>query len=148
MATGTTVRMWRRTLIILTVLIVIGFGAVIVSLIRLQLVDGQELQQRAISQQLKDTSINAQRGTIYDCNMKPLAQSASVWTVVLEPAYIEDDETRAVIAKGLAEILGQDEQDLLEHTKKETAYDVIARKVESDIKEEILKFKEENELTI
>ena len=32
---------------------------------------------------LVDTEIDAQRGTIYDRNMKPLAQSATVWNVVL-----------------------------------------------------------------
>ena len=45
----------------------------------------------AVSQQLKDTKISAERGTIYDCNMKPLAQSATVWTVALEPLYLKKD---------------------------------------------------------
>ena len=92
MAKGTTIRMWRRTLLVLILLVVVGFGAVIFSLFRLQIVQGAELQQRAVDQQLRDSSISAQRGTIYDCNMKTLAKSASVWTVVLEPAYIEDEE--------------------------------------------------------
>ena len=43
MAKGTTVRLWRRTLILL-VLMVFGFGAILFNLIRLQLVDGEELK--------------------------------------------------------------------------------------------------------
>ena len=92
MAKGTTVKMWRRTLIVLIVMVALGFGLIVVSLIRLQLVDGAELQKAAVDQQLRDTTISAQRGTIYDRNMKPLAQSATVWKVVLAPAYIDKDD--------------------------------------------------------
>ena len=66
MAKGTTVKMWRRTLIVLIVMVALGFGLIVVSLIRLQLVDGAELQKAAVDQQLRDTTISAQRGTIYD----------------------------------------------------------------------------------
>ena len=86
MARGTTIRMWRRSIFVLAALIIVGFGVIIFRLIKLQLFQGESLQQMALEQQLKDTKINAQRGTIYDRNMKPLAQSASVWTVVLESA--------------------------------------------------------------
>ena len=92
MAKGTTVKMWRRTLIVLIVMVALGFGLIVVSLIRLQLVDGAELQKAAVDQQLRDTTISAQRGTISDRNMKPLAQSATVWKVVLAPAYIDKDD--------------------------------------------------------
>ena len=43
MAKGTTVRMWRRTIIVLLVLIVGGFGSIVVSLFRLQIIEGEEL---------------------------------------------------------------------------------------------------------
>ena len=52
MAKGTTVRMWRRSLIVLIGLIVVGFGVIAVRLVRLQLIDGQFLQEKAIAQQL------------------------------------------------------------------------------------------------
>ena len=61
MAKGTTVKMWRRTLIVLIVMVALGFGLIVVSLIRLQLVDGAELQKAAVDQQLRDTTISAQR---------------------------------------------------------------------------------------
>ena len=108
MAKGTTIRMWRRTLFLLAVFMVVGFGAIIFSLIKLQLVEGESLQERAVEQQMKDTTIPAMRGAIYDRNMRPLAQSATVWTVVLEPAYLTTDEQRETIAAGLSQILGMD----------------------------------------
>ncbi|MBW7571674.1 penicillin-binding transpeptidase domain-containing protein [Caproiciproducens faecalis] len=145
MAKGTTIRMWRRTIFVLVVLIAVGFGAIIFSLARLQLVEGESLQTRAVDQQLKDTSISAQRGTIYDCNMKPLAQSATVWKVVLEPAFITD-KNREKIADGLSKILGMDKNEIMERSKKKTYYDELKRKVETDVKDEVLKFKSDNEI--
>ena len=147
MAKGTTIRMWRRSIFVLAALIVVGFGVIVFRLIQLQLVQGGSLQQMAAEQQLKDTKINAQRGTIYDCNMKPLAQSATVWTVVLESAYLKDDAVREKIATGLAEILEMDRNEILEKAKKKSFYTVIKRKVESDIKDKIIKFQKENKIT-
>ncbi len=147
MSKGTTLRMWRRSLIVLVLLVAVGFGIVIFRLAALQLVDGKDLQQKAIEQQLADTTINAQRGTIYDCNMKPLAQSATVWTVVLEPAYLKTDEEKELVASGLSEILEMDKEKLLELSKKKSYYTVVKRKVENDIKEKIIKFKTDNEIT-
>ena len=91
MASGTTLRMWRRTLILLVLLIGVGFGLILFNLIRLQLVEGEELKSQSLDQSLRTTSLSAQRGSIYDCNGNVLAESASVWTVALEPAYIEDE---------------------------------------------------------
>lgn len=146
MARGTTIRMWRRSLFVLVALIVIGFGVIIFRLAKLQLVQGETLQQMATEQQLKDTKINAQRGTIYDCNMKPLAQSATVWTVVLESAYLKDDEIREKIADGLSDILDMDKNEILEKAKKKSFYTIVKRKVESDIKDKIIAFQKENKL--
>ena len=70
MAKGNTVRLWRRSLIVLMVMLIAGFGLLIFRLVQLQIVEGETLQKGAVSQQLKDTTISAKRGTIYDCNMK------------------------------------------------------------------------------
>ena len=51
---------------------------------------GEELSNAALDQSLRSTTLSAMRGTIYDATGKVLAQSASVWTVVLEPAYFAD----------------------------------------------------------
>lgn len=146
MAKGTTVRMWHRTVLVLLLMIIGGFGAVICSLIRLQIVDGETLKMRAVDNQIKDTVLTAQRGTIYDRNKKVLAQSATVWQVVLEPAYITD-KNRDLIATGLSKILNMDKNDILKHTRKKTYYDVIKRKVESDVKDKIVAFKDKNKIT-
>lgn len=146
MAKGTTVRMWHRTVFILLILMIAGFGAIVFSLVRLQIVEGETLKMRAVDNQVKDTVLTAQRGTIYDRDMKTLAKSATVWQVVLEPAYITDNN-RELIASGLAKILNMDKNVILDHTKKKTYYDVIQRKVESNVKDQIVAFKEKNKIT-
>ncbi|MBQ6498731.1 MAG: stage V sporulation protein D, partial [Ruminococcus sp.] len=132
----------KRTVWLLIIILAVGFGAVITRLAFLQLVQGEELQRRAIEQQLSDTPVSAKRGTIYDTNGKILAQSASVWRVVMAPAYFDDgpdgDEQREFVATRLSEILGLDKADLLEDTKQNTYYVSVKRRIESTEKEQIL----------
>lgn len=138
--------MWHRTVFILVFLVTIGFGAVIFSLVKLQLIDGSSLQMRATDQQLKDTTLTAKRGTIYDCNMKELAKSATVWDVILEPAFITD-KNRDTIASGLSKILGISKDEIITRSKKKTYYDKLKTKVESDVRDQILKFKTDHNIT-
>ena len=129
-----------RTTILILVILLVGFGAVAVRLFYLQLIQGPELQELAVDQQLVDTKLSAKRGTIYDCNGKILAQSASVWQVIIAPAYIETNEQRRYIAKNLSKILDLDYDNVLEKTKQDSYYVIVKRKIESDEREKILKF--------
>ena len=144
---GANQKLRKRTVWLLIIILALGFGAVITRLAFLQLVQGEELQRRAIEQQLRDTPISAKRGTIYDTNGKILAQSASVWRVVMAPAEFdsgtEGDEQRAFVAKRLAEILGLDEKELLEDTKQNTYFVSVKRKIESDEKDKIIELQNE-----
>lgn len=133
-------------MIIMILLVGCGFGAVIFSLVKLQLIQGPDLQRRATNQQLKDTTLTAKRGTIYDCNMKELAKSATVWDVILEPAYISDDD-RDLIASGLSEILGISKDEIVKRSQKKTYYEILKSKVEEDVRNKILKFKADNKIT-
>lgn len=144
---GANQKLRRRTVWLLIIILALGFGAVITRLAFLQLVQGEELQRRAIEQQLRDTPISAKRGTIYDTNGKVLAQSASVWRVVMAPAEFSSgekgDEQRAFVAKRLSEILGLDEKDLLEDTKQNTYFVSVKRKIESEEKDKIIELQNE-----
>lgn len=140
MAMGPNQRLKRRTSLLLLCILIIGFGAVLSRLAYLQLGMGEELQEKAVEQQLTDTKINAKRGTIYDSKGDVLAQSASVWQVVMAPAYFENDEQRTIVSKGLAEILDLDQQNVFDKTKKGSYYVVVKRKIDSETREKILKF--------
>lgn len=142
---GATQRLRRRTVWLLIIILAVGFGAVITRLAYLQLVRGEDLQRRAVEQQLSDTTVSAKRGTIYDTNGKILAQSASVWRVVMAPAYFDNDEQRRFVASRLASILDLDEEELFEDTQQNTYYVSVKRKIESEEKEQILQLQNELE---
>lgn len=120
----------------------------VAQLARLQLVKGEELQERATNQQMRDTSLRAARGTIYDTNMNILAQSATVWNVYISPADIKGsteevkESKRHLLASGLAEVLGLDEEEIYQKTLKTKSYQVyIKRKVENDVRARVLELK-------
>lgn len=127
----------------LVVLLLVGFGLAIGRLFYFSIIKGDELQKKAYSLQLRDTTISAKRGSIYDTNGKTLAQSATVWQVVLAPAYFKTDEQRTYVAQKLAEILDLNQNDVYEKTKENNYYSVVKRKVETTEKEKVLKLSKE-----
>ncbi len=137
---GASVRMKRRSVIMMVLIIVLGFGMVSGRLLYLQTFMAEDLQQRATEQQLSDTSLSAKRGSIYDCNGNILAQSITVWNIVLEPANIRDDEDRAIVAKGLSDLLGVEYDKVYKQTQEKNYYSVVKRKVDTDVKDKVLEF--------
>ena len=144
MAKGTTEKMWRKALLLTAALVFVGFGAVVISLFRWQIVRGEEMSIAALDQSLRSTTLSAMRGTIYDATGKVLAQSASVWTVVLEPAYFADyddpEGTRQKVASGLAAILDMDEEEVYEKTQGSSYFVYLKRRVETSVRDEINEF--------
>lgn len=144
---GTNVRMQRRAFMVLVILVFAGFLLMLIKLAHLQFFQGEFLRKRASEQQMADIKISAKRGTIYDRNMKPLAQSATVWNVVFEPAYINSDEKKKTICDGLSEILDIDKERLMELASKKSCYTIIKKKIECDIKDKIIDFKLKNDIS-
>ncbi len=140
---GPNQRLRQRTGILIIIILVLGFGAALVRLSFLTLVQGRTLQEDAVEQQLKDTTLPAKRGIIYDTNGKVLAESASVWQVVLAPIYLENDEQRQAVAKGLSEILELDYDNVYKKTQQQSYYVVVKRKIEVETRDKIIEFIDE-----
>lgn len=138
-------KMRKRTVWVMIIILVIGFGAVITRLAYLQLIKGESLQRLAVEQQLSDTTVDAKRGTIYDKSGKILAQSASVWQLIMAPIYFTSDEQREFVASELSTILNLDKAELLEDTKEESFYINVKRKVESEEKDKIVELQKQIE---
>lgn len=127
-------------MVIVGFVLVLGFGAVITNLVRLQLVNGETLKTDAVDQSLQSTQLTPSRGTIYDVTgTKVLAQSASVWTVALEPNYIDEGDD-VKIAKGLSEILGLDYDAVLKKAQQNSYFVYVKRKVETEVRDEIVQY--------
>lgn len=127
--------------------LILGFSVDIGRLFWLQVVNGETYKAKAQEQQLSDTVINAQRGTIYDSNQNVLAQSASAWLVYINPSKIKDDAQGELIAKGLSEILGVNIDKIKRSiSHKNYGYEKIKGQLEYNTKEAVNNFINENDL--
>lgn len=117
----------------------------------IQIVKGEEYANKAESQQMSDKEIEAMRGTIYDSEGNVLAQSATVWTVFLDPSNITDSN-RSKIVDYLAGVFGYDDEKKAElyekSTKSESQYQKVEENVENRVKEEVASFVSENKLSL
>lgn len=135
---GPAQRLRQRTAILILLILVLGFGAAVLRLTYLTTVQSSELQESAVDLQLADTTVSAKRGTIYDANGNVLAESASVWQVVMSPVNFKNDKQRQAAAKGLSEIFDLEYNDVLDDTKQQSHYVVVKRRIESDEREKVL----------
>ena len=135
---GPAQRLRQRTAILILLILVLGFGAAVLRLTYLTTVQSSELQESAVDLQLADTTVSAKRGTIYDANGNVLAESASVWQVVMSPVNFKNDKQRQAAAKGLSEIFDLEYNDVLDDTKQQRHYVVVKRRIESDEREKVL----------
>lgn len=120
--------------------------AITFNMFDIQILRYEEYKAKASSIQLKDTEISPKRGTIYDINMKVLAQSATVWTVFVSPAE-SDESQHQRIAEKLEEILEVDRQTVLDKLKKTSSYyEIIKYKVDKPLADEIRQFCEDEDI--
>lgn len=140
--------MLSRALFLLILLGVAAFVVLAAKLFQIQIVKHDMYESAAIEQQVRETTVTASRGTIYDRNGKILAMSASVDTIYISPAEIKMyDEDPALIASRLSEILGVDYNKILEMTgDTKSWYKTVARKVEQDVSDKVREFKNEYNL--
>lgn len=118
-----------------------GIGALIYA----GLINGEENRLKAERNQLSDTQIAAERGTIYDSNMNVLAKSASAWLVYINPSQIKNDTQKELVVNGLSQILGVDADSVRTKAEKtKTGYQKIAGEVETDVKEALEAYIDEN----
>lgn len=146
-AKGPTRKMRRRIFIVVVPILALAFVALLVRICMISVVDGSFYQNKAAKQQLRDITVNPNRGTIYDRNMTVLAKSATVWTVFISPADIPNDETRVAVAKGLSEILGLEYDAVYQKTLKTNYYEVVQKKIEEETAEKVRALKKDKGLS-
>lgn len=132
--------MTKKMTFVFAAIFIVGFSILAGRLIDLQLVHGSYYSQKVASEQTSNTAIPAERGTIYDRNMVPLAESAIVWDVTASPAYIKDDKQRVSIAQNLSKILNIAEPTLYKEIDNSSDYVVLAKKVDQPTAGKITQF--------
>lgn len=98
------------TLVCMTVFILVCYGVLVYQLYVWQVRDAESYRAEAVTQQLKDTTLPAVRGSIYSANGKLLAKSSTVWNIVADPSSVlksgaTEDQIRTA-AEHIAELLG------------------------------------------
>lgn len=142
--------MLRRTLFLMVVCGIVAFLLLAARLFKIQIIDHDFYEAKAVDQQLRETTVSAKRGTIYDRNMNILAMSASVSNIYLSPAeMVMYGEDPVKIAKGLSEILDMDYYEIYEKClNTDSWYVTLARKVDDDIADQVRAFKEAGYQTV
>lgn len=94
----------------MTVFILACYGVLVYQLYVWQVRDAESYRAEAVTQQLKDTTLPAVRGSIYSANGKLLAKSSTVWNIVADPSSILEsgatEEQIRTAAEHIAELLG------------------------------------------
>lgn len=112
----------------------------------ISLVNGAEYKEAAYDQQTSIRVISPKRGTIYDSTGKPLAISASVDTVSINPVLI-DDKNKEKIAQALSDIFELDYDSVLEKVNSNASFKNIIKKVEQDKINELQEWMKANKIS-
>ena len=96
---------------------------------------GNEYRRLAEDQQYNDSVLSSMRGTIYDSEMNVLAQTASVWRILINPLKIDDEEEMGKVVDGLSTILELDAVKLREKIEKNKKYGYLIIKNEVEYKQ-------------
>lgn len=129
----------RRRIAIGFIIIALLLIALVFRVAWIQIVDAEELSQKAIDQQTKDTPIEAKRGTIYDRNGKELATSTTCYTLWARPSQIKlkdgqerPDSEIKVFAQEITDIIDGDASDVYADLTKNQALVRVAKYLEKN----------------
>lgn len=142
-------KMTRRVYIGVFVAVLIFTVYICFNLFNISVLKSEYYRSKANGQQLDSFTINANRGTIYDSMGKILAQSSTVWDVIINPGSIRefDKDKTELICKKVAEICDVDYNDLLNTCQTSNLrYVKVKTKVDKEVYDQITSLRIDNEL--
>ena len=110
----------------------------------IQVVNANEMTQKAVHQQTSDIPIEAKRGTIYDRNGKELATSVTCYSVWARPAQLaESKQNKGIdkISEDLASVLEMDAADVKTKITKNQALVKVAQYLEKEDADKVRELK-------
>ena len=129
----------RRTVILMFLCGIVAFIVLIAQLASIMIRQHDYYESRAVEDQVRSTTVNASRGTIYDTKMLILAHSATVETVYISPfEMVRYGEDKEAIAAALSRILDVDYDSIMKKWEDtESWYKTIRLKVEKELADEV-----------
>ena len=122
----------KKRILIMLFLVNIFWAVLCIRVGIIQLVEGDKWKEKSERQQYVSRSINARRGTIFDCSGEIiLAQSSTVETVTVNPVNISK-ENKEKVAKALSEIFDLDYEKVLKKVTKISSIENIVSLFQED----------------
>lgn len=113
-------RIWKL-MVVLTAL----FGAIVVRIISLTVIQGEALTARGVRQWTQEGKVEARRGSIVDRNGETLALSTTAYIVSVNPRKVTED---AAFAARVAELLDVEQQTILNKLKNKNYASVVLKR--------------------
>lgn len=133
----------RKRIFKLMIALVALFGVVLVRIISLTVIQGDELTARGVQQWTQEGKVEARRGAIVDRNGETLALSTTAYIVSVNPKRVSDDDA---FADEVAELLSIDHAALLKRlANKNYASVQLKRQVPRETVDEIRALCAQNE---
>lgn len=151
-------QMRSRVVFLTLAFVIVGFGLVAARLLYMQVFHYGFYEQQAKSLQTRDAIVTPNRGTIFDANMQELAKSASTEKVTVNPKGviseskvkngISEETQQQTLAAILSDVLELNYDTVLEKIQRtDTAYQVIAEKIDKETMKELYAALEDKECT-
>ena len=107
-------------------------GTVIGKLIYVQLINGDDMEKKAFNNRLRELTVKANRGVIYDRNGNALAISVEKDSVYINPRNIQKADNKDEIIATLAEILSMDLEKIEQMAEKNAQFVWVKRHADED----------------
>lgn len=149
MANTPTKKMRNRVFVGVFTLLLVFTAYICVRLFNVSIVQSEYYRSKANDQQLSSFTINANRGTIYDADGKILAQSSTVWDIILNANSISeyDKDNTEKICRDVAEICGVDYRKLVDECENTNhRYYIVKTKVDKETCDAITQYRIDNKL--
>lgn len=149
MSKAPTQKMRNKLFFVVFILFLIFAIYIVSKLFESSVVKAEYYRSKANTQQLDSFVIPANRGTIYDATGKILAQSSTVWDVIISPGDIHDNDASKTeeICETLAELLDLDYDYLIECcADTDIRYRRIKSRIDKPTADKITEFKTENKI--
>ncbi|MBU4385372.1 MAG: penicillin-binding protein 2, partial [Actinobacteria bacterium] len=119
-----------RRLAVVAIVLVLGLAVVAGKLALLQGIQAEHYKELASDQRDTHIQITPRRGTVFDREGEILAISEDVTTVYATPYQIKNPEAAA---KGIAEVLGEDPEDVQDKLDSNSGFVYLARKLDKTL---------------
>jgi cell division protein FtsI (penicillin-binding protein 3) len=143
-------RIWNRgdlRLLLVGLVFVLAWMAIGYRLFDLQGAQAQELAEVGFDQRIRQASIDAHRGTIYDRDGVELAMTIDGWNVVVDPSMLDDPKATAAVLAPYTDVSHEELTKTLETGFDEgRRYAEISMGVDTNRKDEIKSVVEEHDI--